>query len=128
MSPRLHPEFLPTVGVLLIVTFVAGSLLSPPDPFTQLLYAAPGVVASVLVATLLTYGGGYDRLGWSPSGRDHVWTAAGFLAVTVVAGVLVSDPTAVLANAAALFAGLLVGAWFGWGRGRERLGFRSRNA
>lgn len=128
MSPRLHPEFLPTVGVLLIVAFVAGSLLSPPDPFSQLLYAAPGVVASVLVAALLTYGGGYGRFGVSPSGRDHAWTAAGFLAVTLGVGILVPNPTAVLANAAVLVAGLLVGAWLGWGRGRERLGFRSRNA
>jgi len=65
MSPRLHPEFLPTVGVLLVVAFLAGALLSLPDPFTQFLYAGPG------------------------------------------AG--------------------LAGAWLGWGRGRERLGFRSRN-
>jgi len=128
VSPRLHPEFLPTVGVLLIVTFVVGSLLSPPDPFSQLLYAAPGAVLAVLVAALLTYGGGFDRLGRSPSGHDHAWTAAGFLAVTVVAGILVPNPTAVLANAAVFLAGLAVGAWLGWGRGRERLGFRSRNA
>ena len=128
MSPRLHPEFLPTVGVLVVVTFVLGSLLTPPDPLSQLLYAGPGVVLSGLLAALLTYGGGYDRLGVSPTGRDHGWTVAGFLAVTVVAGVLVPDPTAVLANVARVVAGLFVGAWLGWGRGRERLGFRSRNA
>ena len=132
MSPRLHPELLPTLLVLLVVTFVAGALLSPPDPFSQLLYAAPGAVLAVPLAVLLTYGGGYDRLGWSPAGRDHLWTAIGFLAVTVVVGLLVGlllpDPTAVLADAAGLVTGLLVGAWLGWGRGRERLGFRSRNA
>jgi hypothetical protein len=109
------------------VTFVAGALLTPPDPFTHLLYVGPGAVLAILVAALLTYGG-YDRLGLSPSGRDHAWTAAGFLVVTVVAGIIVPDPTARLANAAVLAAGLLVGAWLGWGRGRERLGFRSRNA
>ena len=128
MSPRLHPEFLPTVLVLLVVTFAAGALLSPPDPFSQLLYAAPGAVLSGLVAALLTYGGGFDRLGWSPSGRDHAWTAAGFLAVALGVGILVPNPTAGLANAAGLVAGLAVGAWLGWGRARERLGFRSRNA
>ena len=128
MSPRLHPEFLPTVGVLLIVTFLAGAYLSPPDPFSQLLYAAPGAFLSVLVATLLTYGGGYDRLGVAPSGRDHAWTVVGVLAVTTLLGVLLPDPTADLANAAALLAGVAVGTWLGWGRGRERLGFRSRNA
>jgi Sec-independent protein secretion pathway component TatC len=128
VSPRLHPEFLPTVGVLLIVTFVAGSLLSPPDPFTQLLYAGPGVVASVFVAALLTYDGGYERLGLSLTGRDHLWTVAGFLAVAVVVALLLPDPTASIPTAAVLVAGLAVGVWFGWGRGRERLGFRSRNA
>jgi len=128
VSPRLHPEFLPTVGVLLTVTFLAGAYLSPPDPFAQLLYAVPGAVLSGLVAALLTYGGGYDRLGVAPSGRDHVWTVVGVLAVTTLLGLLVPDPTAVVANGAAVLAGLLVGAWLGWGRGRERLGFRSRNA
>ena len=128
MSPRLHPEFLPTVGVLLIVTFVAGALLSPPDPFTGLLYAAPGAVLAVLVTALLTYGDGFGRLGHSPSDRDHAWTAAGFVAVAVLVELLVPDPTSVLANAAALLLGLLAGTWLGWGRGRERLGFRSRNA
>ena len=63
MSPRLHPKFLPTLAVLLVVTFAAGALLSPPDPFTQLLYAALGVVLSALVAVLLTYGGGFEWLG-----------------------------------------------------------------
>lgn len=124
MSPRLHPEFLPTLGVLLVVAFLAGARPSPPDPFSQLLYAGPGVALAVIVAALLTYGGGYDRVGISPSGRDHAWTAAGVLSV----GVLLPDPTAVLANAAGPLAGLLVGGWLGWGRGRERLPFRSRNA
>jgi sec-independent protein translocase protein TatC len=128
VSPRLHPEFLPTVAVFVVVTFVAGALLTPPDPFTQLLYAAPGVVLSVLLAALLTYGSGYERLGISPSGRDHTWTAVGFLVGSGLVGLLVPDPTAVLGNVASLVAGLLVGAWLGWARGRERLGFRSRNA
>jgi hypothetical protein len=128
VAPRLHPEFLPTVGVLVVVTFVTGSLLTPPDPLSQLLYAGPGVLLSSLVAAMLTYGDGYERLGHVPSGRDHGWTVAGFLAVAVVGGLLVPDPTSPLAAAAVLIAGLAVGVWVGWGRGRERLGFRSRNA
>lgn len=127
MTPRLHPEFLPTLAVLLVVTFVAGALLSPPDPFTQLLYAGPGVVLSVLVAALLTYGGGFDRIDLSPSDRDHLWTVGGFLAVVVLVRLFVPDPTSVLADALALLVGLVVGAWLGYGRGRERLSFRSRN-
>lgn len=127
MSPRLHPEFLPTLGVLLVVAFAVGSLLSPPDPFAQLLYAGPGVALAAVAAALLTYGGGYERLGVSPTGRDHTWTVAGFLAGFVLAGVIVPDPTSAAAGGGALLAGLLLGTWLGWGRGRRRLGFRSRN-
>ena len=128
MSPRIHPELLPTVGVLLVAAFVAGALLSPPDPFTQLLYVGPAAALSVLVAVLLTAGGGYERLGLSPSVRDHLWTVAGFLCAAVLAALLLPDPTASVPTAAGLLAALAVGAWLGWGRGRERLGFRSRNA
>lgn len=127
MTPRLHPEFLPTLAVLLVVTFVAGALLTPPDPFTQLRYVGSGAALSVLVAVLLTSGGGFEWLGLSPAGRDHLWTAVGFLAVVVLVRLLVPNPTPDLADAAALLGSLVVGAWLGYGRGRERLSFRSRN-
>jgi hypothetical protein len=127
VSPRLHPEYLPTVGVLVVVTFVVGALLTPPDPFTQLLYAGPGVVLSGLVAAILTYGDGFERLGLSPTGRDHGWTAAGFLVGSGLAGLLVPDPTALAGNVVALLVGLVAGAWLGWAGGRERLSLRSRN-
>lgn len=65
MSLRLHPEFLSTVAVLFVVTFVAGALLTPPDPFAQLLYAGSGVALSIVAAALLEsggYGRGRERL------------------------------------------------------------------
>lgn len=128
MSPRLHPELLPTTLVLVFVSMLVGAYLTPPDPYTQVLYLGPSIPVALGVAVVLTHGGGFDRLGWSPGTGDHVWTAATVFAVATLVGVLVPDPTAVLADGFGLLAGLLVGAWAGWGRGRERLGFRSRNA
>lgn len=128
MSPRLHPDLLPTALVLAFVSMLAGAYLTPPDPYTQLSYLGLSLPMALGLAVVLTYGGGFDRLGWSPGTGDHVWTAVVFLAVTTLVGVLVPDPTAPLVHGLGLFAGLLVGAWLGWGRGRERLGFRSRNA
>ena len=128
MSPRLHPEFLPTTLVLIFVSMLAGAYLSPPDPYTQVLYLGLSIPVALGLAALLTHGGGFDRLGWSLGARDHVWTAVAVFAVATLVRILVPDPTAVLDYGLGLIAGLAVGAWLGWGGGRERLGFRSRNA
>jgi Sec-independent protein secretion pathway component TatC len=37
------------VWVALLVSFVVGAVLSPPDPFTQLLYAGPLFVVALPV-------------------------------------------------------------------------------
>ena len=119
---RLHPELLPTTAVLVTVAFVTLSLTTPPDPFTQLVYGVPALLVAGGLAALLTSGGGFARLGWSPSGTsDHAWTVAVFFAVTVLVGILVPDPTSLVVTAAGPLVGFLLGAWLGWGDGRSRL-------
>ena len=128
VSPRLHPQFLPTTLVLVFASMLAGAYLTPPDPYTQVLYLGLSLPVALGLAALLTHGGGFDRLGWDPGTGDHVWTAVVVFAVATLVGVFVPDPTAVLGYGLGLLAGLVGGAWLGWGGGRERLGFRSRNA
>ncbi|MFC6940136.1 hypothetical protein ACFQE8_09195 [Salinirubellus sp. GCM10025818] len=128
MSLRLPPELLPTALVLVFVSMLAGAYLTPPDPYTQLSYLGISIPMALGLAVALTYGGGFDRLGWSPDTGDHVWTAVVVFTVATLVGVLVPDPTAPLVHGAGLLVGLAVGAWLGWGEGRERLRFRSRNA
>lgn len=118
---RLHPELLPTTAVLVTVAFATLALTTPPDPFTQLLYAGPALLVVGGLAAVLTYGGGFARLGWTPAGRDHGWTLAVFLAVTVLLGVLVPDATSPVVTAVGPLVGFLLGAWLGWGDGRSRL-------
>jgi hypothetical protein len=118
---RLHPELLPTTAVLVTVAFVTLALTTPPDPFTQVLYGGPALLVAGGLAALLTYGGGFARLGWSPNGNDHGWTFAGFFAVTVLVGVLVPNATSPVVTAVGPLVGFLLGAWLGWGDGRSRL-------
>lgn len=127
---RLHPQFLPALGVLAVVVLVVNALALPPDPFTQLAFLAAALPVCVALAAGLSYGGGFARLGRSPTSRDHAWTAVGFFAVVFLVGLAVPDPTSLVAVGVAVALGLVVGVWLGYGRGRERLpgvGRRSRN-
>jgi len=47
------PQFGAVAGVLVLVVFVAGAVLTPPDPYSQLRFAVPGVAAALLVALLV---------------------------------------------------------------------------
>ena len=103
------------------VAFATLAFTTPPDPYTQLLYAAPALLVAGGLAALLTYGGGFGRLGWAPLGTsDHLWTFAVFFAVTVLVGVLVPDATSPVVTAVGPLAGFVLGAWLGWGDGRSR--------
>ena len=44
------------------IGFVIAAVVSPPDPFTQLVYYAPVVPITVIVAYVLVYKGGFDRI------------------------------------------------------------------
>jgi cell division protein FtsW (lipid II flippase) len=50
-----------TGSITFLVAFVSGAVLSPPDPFTQLLYTALSVPVGLLVGYLLVWRG-----KWSP--------------------------------------------------------------
>ncbi|RMB23910.1 DUF7534 family protein [Haloplanus aerogenes] len=56
MSPD-WPRFLAVFAVLLVVVFVVGAVVSPPDPYTQLRAVGPGVVVALVVAYLVAIGG-----------------------------------------------------------------------
>ena len=104
------------------VAFVTLAFTTPPDPYTQLLYGTPAVLVAGGLAALLTYGGGFARLDWSPSGTsDHLWTFAVFFAVTILVGVSVPDATSSVVTAVGPLAGFVLGAWLGWGDGRSRV-------
>lgn len=48
-------RFLVRVGGLVVVAFVQGSILTPPDPFTQLRYALGALPIVLVAAYVLTY-------------------------------------------------------------------------
>ncbi|ELZ17266.1 hypothetical protein C477_13585 [Haloterrigena salina JCM 13891] len=50
-----------TLSLCLFAVLIAG-LLSPPDPFTMLLYAVPLLLLAPAISYLLTYGDGFDAL------------------------------------------------------------------
>jgi Sec-independent protein secretion pathway component TatC len=57
-----HRRFLTTLLALLAGAFVVAAVASPPDPFTQLLYAGALAVVSLPLAYWLVYRGGAERL------------------------------------------------------------------
>ncbi len=102
----------------LVVSFALGAVLSPPDPFTQLLYAGPTFV--VTFAALWLRG--------EPSVRS--WWRRYALFVASVAAVGLARRGAALAvgldslpggRDAAMLAGVALGAWLGYFGGLARL-------
>ncbi|MFB6172265.1 MAG: hypothetical protein ABEJ23_07005 [Haloarculaceae archaeon] len=61
MSDRRR-QFVSTTALLWVAAFVAGALVSPPDPFTQLVSVAPLLLVSPLLAYWLVYRDGASRL------------------------------------------------------------------
>ncbi|MFB6170427.1 MAG: hypothetical protein ABEJ06_04685 [Haloarculaceae archaeon] len=55
-----------SVGVALLVAFVLGAVLAPPDPVTQLYVVGATLVPLSLLVYLLRYRGGYARLRQLP--------------------------------------------------------------
>ena len=55
-------RFSKTTLVLWAVALVVAGLISPPDPFTLLVYAAPLVLPAPGLAYVLVYRGGFDYL------------------------------------------------------------------
>ncbi|WP_327050963.1 hypothetical protein [Halomicrococcus gelatinilyticus] len=68
----------------LLVTFLLGAVFSPPDPFTQVVFALPLLVVALP--------GAYVVLGRDPSRRQHA-LFVGALWVVAWAGVAALDAT-----------------------------------
>lgn len=62
-------RFVKTTLWLCPLALVIATVVSPPDPITLLLYAAPLVVAAGPVSYLLVYRGGFEYLGMGESAR-----------------------------------------------------------
>ena len=65
MSVADLARFLGTTLVLCLLAVMIASVLSPPDPYTVLLYAVPLVAVTPVIAYFLTYRDGFDTLGTS---------------------------------------------------------------
>ncbi len=55
-------RFLRTTVVLWLLVIVISAVVSPPDPFTQILYAIPLLFLATVISYILTYRGGFDYL------------------------------------------------------------------
>jgi Sec-independent protein secretion pathway component TatC len=55
-------QFVVTILVALFVIFPLSALLTPPDPFTQLIVAGVLMLVALAVAYYLSYGGGYESI------------------------------------------------------------------
>lgn len=47
---------------LIVLVFVIGAIALPPDPFTQIYYALPMILLSLILAYWLVYQNGYQRI------------------------------------------------------------------
>lgn len=99
-----------------LVTFTLGAVVSPPDPLTQLLYAAPAFVVALPI--LYRYG--------EPAGRwwrRYVVFVGGFLACALAGRLLAFAVPSVGSAVGPAFSlvGGAVGAWLAFFGGLERL-------
>lgn len=95
---------------------------APPDPFTQLRYAAVGLSVSALAAAVLVYGRDYRRIRLTFDGLALVWLST-LLFAGLAQSVLGPQSTApaLAGKTAALTAGLAVGVWLAYHDGLARL-------
>lgn len=102
----------------LVISFTLGGVLSPPDPFTQLLYASP----TFLVALPVLYR--YGQQSINPWWRRYLVFAGGLLVFGLAWRALtfaVGRPPSSGVRSAFLLAGVLFGVWPASFGGLERL-------
>ena len=102
----------------LLIAVTVGAVLSPPDPFSQLLYAGPAFVVALPVVYR------YGRRSIVPWWRRYLVFAGGVLAVVLAWRALAfaigfAVPPDV--RLAFVLAGVLFGAWLAFFGGLERL-------
>ena len=68
---RRYQAFLLTLLGIDTVGLALGALFTPPDPFTQVLFLGPLLVAAPVLSYWLVYRGGFERFGVvGPGGFD----------------------------------------------------------
>lgn len=55
-------QFIQTLIGLIVLVFVIGASALPPDPLTQIYYALPMILLSLILAYWLVYQNGYKRI------------------------------------------------------------------
>ncbi|MFC7081434.1 DUF7534 family protein [Halorussus caseinilyticus] len=72
----------------LVISFVLGAILSPPDPFTQLLYVGPTFVVALLALSR------YGQRSVGPWWRRYLVFVGGTVVVAIAGGALRSRSAA----------------------------------
>ncbi|WP_425498444.1 DUF7534 family protein [Natrinema soli] len=62
MDARSFLQFFVTVYVLIIAVLMIAAVVFPPDPFAQIVYAAPMLLLVPLISYILTYKNGIAYL------------------------------------------------------------------
>jgi len=123
MTRSQHRAFGETLAVFALSgALTLASLFAPPDPFTQLRYAAVGLAVSTLAAAVLVYGRDYRRIRLTFRGLVVVWLST-LLFAGLAQSVFGPRPTgaALAGETAALTAGLAAGVWLAYHDGLARL-------
>ncbi|WP_336327534.1 DUF7534 family protein [Halovenus sp. HT40] len=105
MDTAAARRFLGRVGGLVVVAFVLGSTMTPPDPYTQLVYAT-GAVPIVLVAAYVLV---YRTDSQHNFGRFLIVSTAVGLFIWFVGSVLTPTGIGIGGGLAALAAALVCG-------------------
>ncbi|WP_276280652.1 DUF7534 family protein [Halorussus caseinilyticus] len=95
----------------LVISFVLGAILSPPDPFTQLLYVGPTFVVALLALSR------YGQRSVGPWWRRYLVFVGGTVVVAIAGGALalaVGRADASGVRAAFTLAGVGFGAWLAY--------------
>jgi hypothetical protein len=102
----------------LVVSFTLGAVLSPPDPFTQILYTVPAFFLTLPAIYL------YGRQSISPWWRRYLVFAGGVVVFGLAWQVLtfaVGPASTSGVRFAVLLAGTLFGAWLAYFGGLDRI-------
>lgn len=115
------------VGFGVFIAFLGGSVISPPDPFTQVLVAVPLLLVVIPVVYRVLAADGIDELDESPSVPFPFLVASSVLSTLAayVAGILVSmtpwpgSSVAIAGRGGAFLAVFLLVSWYTIRRSRD---------
>ncbi len=105
--------------LLLVVVYPIPAILAPPDPFTQIRYAAGSLVAALAVAVALVYGLDYYRIRFRIRSIGGIWLT--MLAGGAATQRLLATGDVQLDTGVGVCLGLFLGVWLVYHDGLVRL-------